>query len=263
MMIGLWGMSFSSSRKAKVNAATSPTGIPNEDTLAVIESTNELAEPLLVETNSSPMNGNPTVDGPTTTNDDDEDGSSTLYNHNNNNTSTSDTTVQLGCGRWDRRMVGLVCACFDGLWGGSILVPMHYAKKNAEGLDYLISFSTGAVTVLILLWIVRIAYGTVQTGSARQAIVALPSLHLSVMWLPGGIAGLLWSIGNLASILSVQYLGEGVGYSIVQAQMIVAGLWGVLWYKEVGGWRDILVWMVFSFVTLGGIILLSYEHQRN
>jgi uncharacterized membrane protein (DUF441 family) len=48
------------------------------------------------------------------------------------------------------------------------------------------------------------------------------------MWLPGGgLAGLLWSIGNVSSILSVAYLGgEGVGYSIVQSQLVVAGLWG-------------------------------------
>lgn len=27
-----------------------------------------------------------------------------------------------------RRRIGLLCAVIDGVWGGSILVPMHFAK---------------------------------------------------------------------------------------------------------------------------------------
>ena len=27
-----------------------------------------------------------------------------------------------------RRRVGIMCALFDGIWGGNILVPMHYAR---------------------------------------------------------------------------------------------------------------------------------------
>ena len=182
--------------------------------------------------------------------------------------SPSDTTpptmdmMSFACFKVSRRTVGLACACFDGLWGGSILVPMHYAKKSTEGLSYVISFSIGATTVLIIGWILRFAYNVVLAQSFTGAVQALPSLHIRCMWLPGSIAGLLWSLGNLSSILSVEYLGEGVGYSIVQAQMIVAGLWGVLWYKEVGGWQQICAWLTFAVVTLCGILLLSYEHQR-
>lgn len=52
------------------------------------------------------------------------------------------------------------------------------------------------------------------------AFQSLPSFHLRKMWLPGGTAGLLWSIGNFCSILSVEYLGEGVGYSVTQASIL-------------------------------------------
>ena len=52
------------------------------------------------------------------------------------------------------------------------------------------------------------------------AYQSLPSFHIRKMWLPGGTAGLLWSIGNFCSIISVEYLGEGVGYSVTQASIL-------------------------------------------
>mmetsp|Transcript_29078 Transcript_29078/g.43941 ORF Transcript_29078/g.43941 Transcript_29078/m.43941 type:complete len:92 (+) Transcript_29078:674-949(+) len=88
----------------------------------------------------------------------------------------------------------------------------------------------------------------------------LPSFHFKVMWLPGCIAGTLWSIGNVGSIISVHRLGEGVGYSVVQASMFVSGLWGIFWYKEVKGFWERIKWFCSAIVTLIGILLLSYEH---
>lgn len=169
----------------------------------------------------------------------------------------------LGYYNIQRRKLGILCACFDGLWGGSILVPMHFAKTTSEGLGFAISFSIGAATVLITMWLIRFTFDIAsQTHSIKQSWDRMPSLHLSSMWLPGGIAGLLWSIGNLGSMVSVAFLGEGVGYSIVQAQMLVAGLWGIIWYQEIQGWHQIIGWFLCAGVTFSGIVLLSYEHQK-
>lgn len=66
----------------------------------------------------------------------------------------------------------------------------------------------------------------------------------------------------MSSMLSVEYLGEGVGYSIVQAQMLVAGMYGVLLYREVRGWRDVTAWFICALLTLTGILLLSHEHSK-
>ena len=50
------------------------------------------------------------------------------------------------CGKtYSRRNLGLFSALMCGLWGGSCLVPMHYAKGDTSGLGYVISFSTGAL----------------------------------------------------------------------------------------------------------------------
>jgi glucose uptake protein GlcU len=164
--------------------------------------------------------------------------------------------------RVHRRNLGVLCACVDGLWGGSILVPMHFAKTTTEGLGYVISFSIGATAVLTAMWVLRFTFDVAsRTNSPMRSWKRLPSLHLASMWLPGATAGLLWSIGNLASMVSVEHLGEGVGYSIVQAQMLVAGLWGILWYREVKGWQYVIGWFLCACTTITGIVLLSYEHR--
>ncbi len=47
--------------------------------------------------------------------------------------------------KYSRRNLGRLSALMCGVWGGSILVPMHYATGNTSGLGYVISFSTGAL----------------------------------------------------------------------------------------------------------------------
>ena len=46
---------------------------------------------------------------------------------------------------YSRRNLGRLSALMCGVWGGSILVPMHYSTGNTSGLGYVISFSTGAL----------------------------------------------------------------------------------------------------------------------
>lgn len=97
----------------------------------------------------------------------------------------------LVCGKtYPRRYIGLCSALICGTWGGSCLVPMHYAKGgNTSGLGYVISFSVGALVVTIFAWFVRFSYHFVRLKSLWEAYEVLPPAHLKVMWLPGAIAG--------------------------------------------------------------------------
>jgi len=201
-----------------------------------------------------------------------------------------------------QRQLGIAGAVFNGLWGGSNLIPMHYARyeethKRAEivaqllsllsfaptlsfrlsfnlianmslrksgvagGLGYIFSFASGSMLVTILLWVVRYFAYVYQTKSYKDAFYALPSFHLRQLWFSGVLAGTLYSIGNLCSILSVMYLGQGVGYSVVQSAMLVSGLWGIFYYGEIRGSEMIIKWLCAAIVTMMGILWLSYEHQ--
>lgn len=120
-----------------------------------------------------------------------------------------------------RRQLGIAGAVFNGVWGGSILAPMKWCHESTSGVGYLISFGIGAALVTTACWGLRFAHNLVHhRGSYAAAYAALPSFHLRVMWRAGGTSGLLWSLGNFCSLVSVKYLGEGVGYSVVQSGML-------------------------------------------
>jgi hypothetical protein len=90
-----------------------------------------------------------------------------------------------------KRQAGILSAIFCGVWGGSIMAPMHFAPPDAKGTHFLISFALGSSLVTLALWIVRFAIGVVREGSAAVAYQTLPSFHFRVMWWPGGMSGLL------------------------------------------------------------------------
>lgn len=260
LIAGLWGMSFFSSRRM-IGSRPGDRHDGDND-----EEYSELEQPLLGEeadgTNSEDLllpTNDESEDDPDEVN---EEMSRILEDDELSELTFDDEKVNFRCFKLHRRTVGLICACIDGIWGGSILVPMHFAGSKTEGLGYVISFAIGATTILIVMWIIRIVSSAVVLGSVKEAVRKLPPLHLRKFWLQGSVAGLLWSIGNVCSILSVEHLGEGVGYSIVQAQMLVAGLWGVLWYREVQGWYAIAGWFCCALTTLSGILLLSHEHLK-
>ena len=93
-----------------------------------------------------------------------------------------------------------------------------------------------------------------------MAYNALPSMHLRELWWAGCLCGIFWSIGNLGSIVAVDILGEGVGYSSCQAGLLVSGLWGIFWFGEIRGWITILSWIASACLTIAGLLILSYEH---
>jgi len=252
LMAGLWGMSFFSSySSSSLHRRIIPRRNENEEH-------SELEQPLLVEVvgdEASSEEGGPP--------DDEEDATSRPVEGDElSDLTLDDEKLNFRFCKLHRRTVGMICACIDGIWGGSILVPMHFAKSQTDGLGYVISFAIGATTVLIAAWSIRIVSNAVALRSIKEAVSRLPPLHLRRFWLQGSVAGLLWSIGNVSSIMSVKYLGEGVGYSLVQAQMLVAGLWGVIWYREVQGWYAVTGWFLCALTTLCGILLLSHEHLK-
>lgn len=174
------------------------------------------------------------------------------------------TVTLFGCLKIQERILGILAALFiTGIWGGSVMVPMQFSPSDCNGLPYLTSFSIGASLVTLLLWLIRYLYlWHKHEYCASTAYNALPSFHFRKMWPYGCTCGLLWSIGNFFSILAVENLGEGVGYSTTQASMLVSGVWGIFYFREIEGTGAILKWNAAASVTVLGILLLSYEHHE-
>ncbi|KAL3912001.1 MAG: hypothetical protein SGILL_007060 [Bacillariaceae sp.] len=160
-----------------------------------------------------------------------------------------------------KREMGVLGAVINGAWGGLNLIPLHYAQRDGiSGAGYVISYASGSMLVCILIWIGMFLYEFFRRGySALEAVEALPKWHVHELGVPGVCAGLLYSIGNFCSILAVSYLGQGVGFSFCQGQLLISGLWAVFFFKEIQGREKIFKWFVSAFVTIVGIIYLSYQ----
>lgn len=146
--------------------------------------------------------------------------------------------------------LGIGAALFNGVWGSANLVPSFYAPYH--GIHFQLSFAYGAgmanLTLFLFYYILCKTYWKCN----------FPAFHFRVMALPGFVSGSLWSAGNFCSLYVVTALGQGFGNSMIQSSVIVAGLWGILWYQEVTG-RPILYWCLWCAVCVAGILGLASE----
>eukprot|EP00301_Raphidiophrys_heterophryoidea_P024452 c7945_g1_i1.p1 GENE.c7945_g1_i1~~c7945_g1_i1.p1 ORF type:complete len:383 (+),score=50.22 c7945_g1_i1:82-1149(+) len=153
------------------------------------------------------------------------------------------------------RWVGFAAAIFNGLWGGSIYVPMKIASEQGvktSGFDYLVSFGIGVGIVQIFILIV---YGVIRVTYLNKPF--FPDFHFKTLRWAGSAAGIFWSIGNFFSLLAINCLGEAVGFSACQASLLVSGLLGVFLYHEIRGF-SIVVFFFFGIITISGVFLMMY-----
>ena len=152
---------------------------------------------------------------------------------------------------WDNRLgltkreLGILGAVMNGALTGFSLVPIHYAKKQGfGGAAYMLSFSSGALFANLMIWAVWFVAKVVMTprdtttstaatttstsnsSSAffqlvQQTYESMPAFHFKQLYIPGFSAGILLSIAMFGSILSVTYLGQGVGNSIIQSKILI------------------------------------------
>lgn len=162
-----------------------------------------------------------------------------------------------------RRHLGIIAAAINGLCGGTSLIPMHYAAQEGySGARYFVSYATGSFIVNLAIWILLLLYRLVDKGSVKGAIQSLPPWHFKDLWFPGLMSGILFSVGMFGSIISVAYLGQGIGNTCIQVKIMVAGLWGLLYYKEIKGAATITKWFTSAMLALTGILVLSHEHKH-
>ena len=156
--------------------------------------------------------------------------------------------------------LGVLAAINNGLLAGSILMPLKCAGPSHQGLQFVISQGIGALTATLTFWLARFIYSSFIEGSLLDGYNTLPPFHVKDMAVPGCLAGSLWSIGNIAGIMAVTTLGLGVGQSVIQASMLISGLWGLFYYREVTGAKDITGWLCSAFIGLLGVMWLSRAH---
>lgn len=161
----------------------------------------------------------------------------------------------------NKRQCGILGAAMNGVFTGGSLIPLHYAKgEGFGGANYIISMSTGAFLANCLLWLCYFLYNVwASKAPLREAWKDMPRIYFKELWFPGFLAGLLLSIAMFGSILAVTYLGQGVGNSLVQTKILISGLWGIFFYKEINGTKTITMWFMSATIAMVAIVWLSLE----
>jgi len=88
------------------------------------------------------------------------------------------------------------------------------------------------------------------------------SFNWKVMWLPGNLAGIAWAVGNVFQLAALTRGGSAVMMPFNQAcSLMLTGLWGLLYYKEVKGVLPSLLWFAVAGCLVLAIIFLSHEKE--
>jgi glucose uptake protein GlcU len=191
-------------------------------------------------------------DAATTTNEDDDD-------------KKLNASVFVGGFKMTPRESGIAMAVLNGILGGSALIPLHYAKKQGfHSWSYILSFGVGSLIANAAFWCLYFIAVYYQHSYSKEHVWkstwdAMPYLHFKQLWKRGLLAGLLLSVGMFGSILATAALGQGVGNSLIQSKIIISGLWGIYYFKEISNRRAIRLWFLSAAVCVSGILLLSYE----
>jgi glucose uptake protein GlcU len=161
---------------------------------------------------------------------------------------------------WKKRLMdskvyisGVIFCVMVGLLGGSQFVPTKLGPDL--GIVYIVSFGIGN---MIVTPIVFVGYYLVRSGIERKPV--LPQFHFKQVLLPGLLSGALWNIGNYCGTnVVLSFLGLTVGYPLCQIALLVAGLNGILIFREITSVRGIAQFIVSSLVfLLPGCALLAF-----
>ena len=161
-------------------------------------------------------------------------------------------------------MMGAAFAVLAGLFSAMQYGVVTLAKQDAasagagssEALDALGSWTaTFGVASVAVNAVSLFALCGVRAATREPPLEA----HTRVIFLPASAAGICYCASLLFTTVAVQRGGNAV--TLAQrnaASLIVAGAWGVLWYKEVRGWAA-LGWIASAALTLASVILLGLE----
>eukprot|EP00551_Chaetoceros_affinis_P010538 CAMPEP_0203668180 /NCGR_PEP_ID=MMETSP0090-20130426/4873_1 /ASSEMBLY_ACC=CAM_ASM_001088 /TAXON_ID=426623 /ORGANISM="Chaetoceros affinis, Strain CCMP159" /LENGTH=332 /DNA_ID=CAMNT_0050532549 /DNA_START=82 /DNA_END=1077 /DNA_ORIENTATION=+ len=134
---------------------------------------------------------------------------------------------------------GVLWAISVGIFGGSILAPMHYADD--QGLMFLPSFGIGAILTAPLVLLVHFL-----------CTKEVPAFHWKEALLPGISSGVIYNAGNALSMMAISSIGYYVAYPILQCAILVSGVWGICLFREITNRKSIIAFFIGGFTLLMG-----------
>lgn len=145
----------------------------------------------------------------------------------------------------NNQLIGIAWALLVGLSGGSILAPSHFTEPKESGLAFIPSFGFGAMIaspILTLCW-----FGLYERQSPVWNLQCLPV---------GIFSGTLWNISNALAVVAIPELGYSVAYPILQCALFIAGIWGIILFKEING-PEIGIFFASGFILIIGAVMIA------
>lgn len=163
----------------------------------------------------------------------------------------SDDGARKEAAPFHRWLAGIVCALAVGVFGGSVLAPAAFLPADLAGFGLLPSFGTGAAGAGLV--VTALAVGVKQSLGVDVVLGGTSPV------LPGLASGLVWNLGNIASIYAISYAGlnYGIAYPILQCALFVSGLIGIFVFQEITRPQAIGVFFGASAVLISGAVLLG------
>ncbi|PFH36069.1 hypothetical protein BESB_057200 [Besnoitia besnoiti] len=140
---------------------------------------------------------------------------------------------------------GILLCIVSGMCGGLSLGPMSFVPTEDKGVAFLPSFATGIMLAALTAISIRLICGKQR-----------PVWHFRAAFRWGVLSGFLYLVATLAVIIAIPRVSFAVAYPSKQSAIIVSGLWGILFFREMRGFA-IAVFAFGSSLVLSGAILLS------
>eukprot|EP00930_Biecheleria_cincta_P089169 TRINITY_DN78439_c0_g1_i1.p1 TRINITY_DN78439_c0_g1~~TRINITY_DN78439_c0_g1_i1.p1 ORF type:complete len:410 (+),score=59.76 TRINITY_DN78439_c0_g1_i1:46-1275(+) len=156
-----------------------------------------------------------------------------------------------------KKLAGVLSAAALGLCNGSLMAPMtcyqnacpaigieKYTGTVLAPLAFLPSLAAGLVVVHPILFFLY--------WSRSMAKGVMPQFHFSKVAVPGLLTGAFWAMGNFCAMYATVYLGQTIGFPLTQLCLILNGIWGILYYREIVGPSAIGTFILAALVILAG-----------
>jgi glucose uptake protein GlcU len=148
-----------------------------------------------------------------------------------------------------QKILGVICVCFVGASAGSMLAPARMDPSKSAG--YVMSYG---IWLMIVMPLATIVHYVIQMVKYKKRL----EFHVRRGGPIGFTVGFLWGIGNAAAtICSLSPLGLTVGYPLTQTALLVAGIWGMVLFKEITAPKRILAFFMSATVLISGALVLA------
>jgi glucose uptake protein GlcU len=169
-------------------------------------------------------------------------------------------------------MIGFMCVSVTGVFAGSIFVPLKLApSRYRDGLQAIkFAFAQGISTFVACIFWIPILFLMLYlkdkfSGNLRGRTMRewLPPHHCRKCLLAGASSGAIWNMGNLGATLGSLPPLQTVGYTLSQAALLVGALWGVLFFREIKGSSNLMLFAVGAGFTCAGLGVSGFFGQSS